>query len=399
MVDKIKKFRLVPFFFIMMLFSSFAFAQVYYIEEDEKGNQTIKQTFSWEQDENVFKYEFIMEHFVKGKWVEIEHVELQTNKVDLSLPSGTYRYKILLYNYLGFLETETDWIPVDIIKAYQPKISAISPGNIYLDEMQDGIFEIDGSELRPETEFSLSKSKKGEEGTIKGKIIEEDKRNKHVKIYFDPELIDTAKYKLVAKNPGGLKDAFDGPLVRYKKPMDFDVSLSYVIPVVLFDETIPNYLGQNVFPLTLNSRASFLPVKSKYGYLGAQINGYYMRMDHDFSNYEVGGNLIMGFANFVYQFPIRKLNSDQKTYRLLATLEAHVGAGVVQFMNYRYIFPGGIQSKPLNSINLSADIGVGGQIYVYKRMFVDINVDFVAGFGKDMVIGMVLPSVGAGWQF
>ena len=117
MADKyvrlIKKFSVLILF---MLAGGLAAAQTYYITEDEKGNQTIMQTFSWEQDDNVFKYEFIMEHFTKNNWVEIEHKELTENKIDLSLAAGTYRYKILLYNYLGFLETETDWIEVEIIK-------------------------------------------------------------------------------------------------------------------------------------------------------------------------------------------------------------------------------------------------------------------------------------------
>ena len=396
-----KYVRLIKKFSVLILFmfaGSLAAAQTYYITEDEKGNQTIMQTFSWEQDDNVFKYEFIMEHFTKNNWVEIEHKELTENKIDLSLAAGTYRYKILLYNYLGFLETETDWIEVEIIKAYQPKISSVSPQNLYLEEIQDGIFVVEGSELRPETEFTLSTSKKGAEGKLKGKIIEDDKKNHKVKIYFDPELIDTAKYMLVAKNPGGLKDSTEGPLVRYKKPVDFDLSGAYVFPVVLFDDTIPNYLAQNIFPLTLNAKASFFPFKSKGGYLGAQLDGYFMRMDHDFGGYKIGGNLVMGFANFVYQYPIRKLNADQKTSRLLATLEAHVGGGVAYFMDYKFIFPRGVESDPLNTLNIGVDVGIAGQIYVMPRLYIDINVDFVTAFSKDMIPGIFLPGVAVGWQ-
>ena len=147
MADKcVRLIKNISLLILFMLAGTFAFAQTYYITEDEKGNQTIMQTFSWEQDENVFKYEFIMEHLVKGNWVEIEHQELTENKIDLSLAAGSYRYKILLYNYLGFLETETDWIEAEIIKAYQPKISSVSPQNLYLEEIQDGIFIVERSQ-------------------------------------------------------------------------------------------------------------------------------------------------------------------------------------------------------------------------------------------------------------
>lgn len=397
-IKKIVVFAILLFIPVSM---SFAQDEQYYITEDEKGNQTIFQKFEWQKDDDVLKYEFIVEQFQKGKYVEIAHEETSTNSVSVSLSAGTYRYKIIAYNFLGVVEIESEWIDVEIIKAYQPKINNVSPGSLFLEEMQDGIFVVEGSELRPETEFTLSAVKKNAEGKLKGVIIEDDKRNHRLKIKFNPDELNSANYTLVAKNPGGLKAFYNGPDVRFKKPVDFDVSAAYVFPVVLFDDTVPKYYGSNLFPLSATIKMSLLPIKKNFGYFGFGINAFYSRMDKNFGNYKIGGNLVSGHLNFVYQIPIRKIAKDNKTKRLAATIEMHLGAGVAYFMDHTFTFDNGIVTPALNSLLLSADAGIGAQIYIanLNRLYVDFGVDFSMAFGSDLTLGTLLPYAGVGWQF
>ena len=68
-------------------------------------------------------------------------------------------------------------------------------------------------------------------------------------------------------------------------------------------------------------------------------------------------------------------------------------------MDYKFIFPRGVESDPLNTLNIGVDVGIAGQIYVMPRLYIDINVDFVTAFSKDMILGIILPGVGVGWQF
>ena len=81
------------------------------------------------------------------------------------------------------------------------------------------------------------------------------------------------------------------------------------------------------------------------------------------------------------------------------TLEAHGGAGVTSLFDLKFEFNNGIKSDPLNSINLSFITGGAVHFYTVGRLYAEVNVDFFHAFMSDMAFGMLVPSVGLGWQF
>lgn len=398
MEGKIKK----VFLSLFLMCAGIVWAQSasYYIrsnsEDGDDSKSEIVQRFSWEGSEDALKYEFTIEVLNKnGVYEKKDFIETQDNWVEQTLTAGEYRYKIAVYNFLGVKEIETGWQQVSIVKAYLPEIKDASPSIIYLEEVQTGIFSLSGNELRPDAKYYLRHGST----KIYAEIIETDEKNKHVKIYFNPDELDTGKYNLVAENLGGLTDSFDFVNIRFKKPVDFDLSGRYTVPVILFDSTISDYMKHPVWPLSVSAKASFFPFKSNGGYIGVQVNGFYIRMFADHNNYEIKGNLAMGNLNFVYQLPIRKLAEDQKTKKLVMTIELHGGVGLTYFMDYKFFFPHSIITDPLNSLNLDFDVGVGTQIYLTNRLFIDTDIDFSMAFIKDMQFGVLLPSIGVGWQF
>lgn len=376
---------------LFVIFGTFSFAQTYYVTEDEKGNQTLFQTFSWEKDDNVFKYEFIMEHLVRGKYVEIEHKELQENSIDLSLVSGTYRYKLLAYNYLGFLEVETEWIPVEIVKAYQPKIYDVSPGTIFLEEEQDGIYTVTGSELSSTTEYSFSKNMKNQDGRIKAEIIEfDDKHKNKAKIKFDPEILDVGKWTLVAKNIGGLRDFKQDVIIKWKKAVDLDVSAGYAPVFFIASPEIKNYFSTQQMWFVPEVRVNFFPMKKRYGYFGVGFSGCFSGLNYDAGTYDLKSLFFTGNLDFVYQRYFK-----EKKF----CIDLHAGVGVVGFTGLHFEFPHNIESDSLTSINVSGNVGVAFDYYILKRLYVELGCDFTYAFMKDMNLMFIQPQASVGWQF
>ena len=93
---------------------------------------------------------------------------------------------------------------------------------------------------------------------------------------------------------------------------------------------------------------------------------------------------------FVYQLPILKRH---------LFLELHGGVGVTYFNNILFHFEHNITSPALNTLSLSYDAGFAAQIYLNKRLYIEIAVDYSFTTNKDMILGMLMPSVGIGWQF
>lgn len=404
MVNKKFSVRILVLSIFFLIAGTFAFAQeeTYYIVEDEKGNQTIMQTFKWEKSDDVFKYGFILQQKLpKGEWKTLIEEETETTKYDVSLGAGEYRYKVMAYNFLGNLEVDTGWIDVEIIRAYMPKISDVTPATLFLEEEQDGIFSISGSELREETEFYLIPGKTMRLGGLIPQVLEHNKRNNHVKLQFDPNLIDSNKYSLIAKNNGGLKTSYYPITVQFKKPVDFDVAAGYAPVFFLSDSIMKSKSGKDIsfnaamgdqmfYFLSPNVRLTFIPVKKKIGNFGVMINATAFPVMSNVADYELNGWILMGSAQFIYQFyPIKK--------RLC--LDVHAGVGVFSLLNLGFKFPHGIEIEDkMNSLALTANVGLDAQFYILKRLYVEAGVEVgIPVYGWSPLT--LQPQVAVGWQF
>lgn len=394
----IKKF----FLAVMLIFTSFVtvFAQTaensaYYITEDENGRQVVHQQFRWNKNDDVLKYTFLMEKKNKnGDFVQIYKEETVETKVETTLEAGEYRYKIYAYNFLGLLEVETEWISIEIIKAYQPTITGISPSVIYLEEEQDGKFWIDGTDLTENTLFSLSTSHKNEDGKYKADILDVNKNNKHVQLQFDPDDLDTGVYSLIATNPGGLRYFYDSLQIKWKKPIDFDVSAGYAPLFVIYDDKLSHYFDSFFFPISPNVRFTFVPYKKKTSSFGVALSatGNYFRNPTE--NYTITG--LFGMANFqlVYQ---------KYLYKRKFMMDIHAGAGITGFYDFKFAYPVNgeqyVYSVPFNNIYVNANAGICFQLYLSKRMYMEAGVDYQHTFMEDMMLGTVQPSLSFGYQF
>lgn len=391
---------------------------------EEEIAQSSWQYLEWDEanPSYVLKYEVVIEEYSEKEksYIEINrlYTEDNTTKVQVQplLHPGNYRYKVITYNLIGMADVESDYFEFQIFRAFQPEISDLSSAishtsTLFLEEFNDGIFNVSGRNLfMPKedssdisfTTYALVNTKKSDGQYISPKILEGDERNRRLKIQFDMKTLDAGTYNFVATDASGLKSEASKKneiVVKFKKRVDFDLSAQYSIPVVLFDDTVKTYMKSDVWPFSMSARASMLPFKHRWGYLGMGLTASYTRMFANFDTYKIDGNLITAHANFVYQFPLRfRIKQTDKT-RHVATLQLHAGGGMAMFNNFKFHFDHGMASDPLNSLNVSVMAGALSQIYITNRLYTEVSADYIMPFVSDMMFGMFVPSVGIGWQF
>lgn len=382
---------------------------------DTAAANKVRQPFSWSSAGDVLKYEIIIDRFDEGTESYLPYYYHETNEeetqaclvyIDPLLPVGQYRSEIKVYNILGILEESmTSHDEFTVRQAYKPEIRSVSyplymRNTIYLDDLDnDGIIEVTGRNLfLPDktdraivhTKYYLKSSRTVEPLET---LSHDEIRNRKIVFLFDMKKLDVGKYHFFAQDASGLHSEDDSDsefFVKFKKWLDIDIEAGYTCPVVLHDETLPEYLDTKVFPLSLQGKFAFMPFKHVWGYMGLGIRGNYSRLSYDAGSYEIDGNLGMIHGLFIYQLPLFKR-------RLI--LELHGGAGITYFNNIVFHFPHNIDSDPLNTISLSFDAGLSVQIYINKRLYTAIGADYAFTLNKDMNLGVIMPQASIGWQF
>lgn len=395
---------------------------VEYVEEAPVEDKW--QQLEWEEEnpEFVQYYEVLIEKYDEKSetYTEINKLKTEDNssyiRIQPLLSPGNYRFKVITYDLIGLPSVESEWETFSIYKAYKPQVNDISSkvngsSTLYLEEVNDGIFSVSGRYL-----FETSKNEKNiqftkyfvvnqndkKQNILVPEILNVEKNNRKIEFQMNMKDLDVGVYDFFAEDASGLKSESNNNsnfTVKFKKKVDFDLSAGYVLPVILFDDTINHYMGSNIWPLSGTFRMSFMPFKRSFGYFGVGLVGTYSRLFAEFPQYKIDGNLITAHLNFVYQLPIRFRikNSDQRRHAF--SLELHGGVGATFFNDMQFHFPHNIDSEKLNSINLSFDVGGAVQVYITSRLYAEVGVDFVMAFMSDMQFGVLHPSVCIGWQF
>ena len=187
------------------------------------------------------------------------------------------------------------------------------------------------------------------------------------------------------------------PKRKYKP--DFDIAAGYTIPVILFDDVIPKYMDGKVWPLSGYAKLDFIPVKSPAGNFGIGLSGSYTRMACEFTTYKIEGNLVTGHFNLVYQLPLYLFKDNPEKRRELFEFELHGGAGLTGLLGYKCTYENNVESKTLDSINLSFDGGMSIKFFVLKILYIEAGADFCYSKLKDAELGMLMPYLCAGLKF
>lgn len=412
-------------FLVLALLISFIFNFSLMAEENvEEDTPEEWQVLEWEDKNSsyVSSYKVDIEVFnEKAKVFEpLQTVETESNETFVSispqLKPGMYRYKITSYDLLGFEGAESDWNELKIFQAYEPEIRSISTNanhssTIYLEEVNDGILTVTGRNLfglkqSPEdinytSYYFTPKDGSGKLKSFFPEILEHAASNRELKIQIDLPQIDVGSYNLVAKDASGIeshRSSSSEITIRFKKPVDFDIAAGYVFPVTVFDDTFNKYFNSSMRPISGTAKITFIPMKHTWGYLGIGVQGTYSRIIANFDTYSIDGNMMTAMANLVYQKPVNISYANGTRKRHLLTFEAHGGGGLLFMQDLAFHFAKDVDSRALNTYFPGADVGLGMQVYFTNRIYLELGIDFIYAFMKDMQLGQVLPFVCAGFQ-
>ena len=382
--------------FLLLLFPLGAFAQKVeetnevkknYIIETEGKKTVFYQTLSWENVEGILHFEFELEKKEKnGKWVIVDKKKLKQNSLDVSLPAGKYRYRVKVINLLGQVDAISADRYFDILVAYQPETSSVSPAAIYFDEEYSDVVSLSGKNFREETTFALKK----EGGTpIFGKILEISPDGTKAKISFNMLRINPGQYEFVVTDPSGLKDSKQKMIFKFQKPIDIFLSGGYAFNGFAGNKLFKEYFGKNFAALSGVLRFSLVPIKRSYGNFGFNFTGSGMYLRKKDSDYTLSAGLLLTGIQAVYMKSIirHRLNFD-----------AHLGFGTAFMVNTQFVFSG-FESPKSWYWGLTMNLGTALQVYVYKKLYIEVNLDHIIPFRKGFPKYIVQPSLSVGWEF
>jgi len=360
----------------------------YFIQEGEAG-AVLYQRLSWEAIDDIFGFEFELEQRdAAGAWREIDKKIVRDHFIDVSLPPGNYRYKVTVINLLEQKEASSAYRNFDILIAYQPEVESVSPRLIYLDEFFDGKFTVTGGNFFDDTVFVFEKAGGG---TITLKPEEISKDGKKARFELNTNRFQPGTYVFVARDKSGLVDKSEDVIFRFQKPIDTYVSLGYAFTGFTGESVFKTYYGRSVAPLGGVFRLSVLPFKRTYGHFGFNVNYSAAMMRKQQDDYTLDGALMLTHVNAAYVYPIIK-------HRL--NLDIHAGAGAVFLMQSKFSFDGSsVESPAYWYWGFDMDAGTAVQVFVYKKMYLELNVDHFFVFRDGLPKYMFQPQFSVGWMF
>lgn len=357
------------------------------------------QRLTWEPAEYALRYEVVIERLEAGRYMENERVTVSEPAAEVSLTAGLYRYRIDVYDLLGELSFESEWLEFEIKRAVQPHISSFSPNAFYLDEDNDWILTLRGQNLIPESEIWLIPRTAGTRGS--SRVIPRRKtfEGSTARLEFLGASLTLGEYSIYIRNPGGLDYTAAGSFtVTNRKPFDLNFTLGYapIFPMHGFlfkDYRLEAPFTAGIYPLGALIRANFIPYKLSWGSLGAEASFSYTHLEGKKDYYSASSPFLNVHLSFLYQIHF---------FNRLFAFNANIGIGLSSLPGFQYKYPIG---SPADKVTAHYPSFIGGLslVYHFKRpFFAHAGVDFIQFLSAGESVpkpGFFRPFVAAGYKW
>ncbi|MDR2019167.1 MAG: hypothetical protein LBQ14_00185, partial [Treponema sp.] len=337
----------------------------YRIEDDGRFIQILR----WEEQENVLYYETEIEKQAGELWEETLTRKTEAASLEVSLPPGTYRYRVRPYDLLERPGPVADWIQFEVLPAKQPELLRFSPEAFYLDEDLTWVLYVFGKDLVKGIDIVLQ----GPQGRlIKPLTVQAGPAEDEIRLSFSYGQLDTGDYTIHAVNPGGLTAELGTFRIAFRKPVDITISAGYRPLVSLYGYI--NELFETVFfPAGAYSRLGVIPIKRRWGYVGFELEPSWNYLPVNSGAYEVEAHVSGAVIYGVYR---RWLSN-----RVMA-FDFRIGGGVYPVLEYRFTFDRG-KTEPMTIFIPAVTAGVSFQWFIKKPFFVEAGLDFTHFFTVD----------------
>ena len=353
------------------------------------------QRLTWEEALYAVRYTVILERKTEhlDMYAEVLRRNVEITYIDISVPPGEYRYRVLSYNILGMLDSQSDWEYFDVIQALYPTILTFTPNAFYFDRLTPRIILLTGENLLPEAEIYLeSKTLADENGDpliLKPSEIFRNELGENMRLVFNEEDLLAGVYEIVIVNPGGLEFRAGDFSIAMAKPYDINVSGGYTPMFTLFGQK-DYFLSRFFIPAGLSIRASFVPFKWNFGFLGAEISPNWAFLSSAQNDFKTSAHLVLVNVDVLFQYWIiqRELS-----------LNARAGLGFAGIFNYLFEYNTGKTGDPISTSAFSFNLGASVQWLFYKQFFVEGGLDYIHIVHSEIPMGFVRIGIFGGYQF
>jgi hypothetical protein len=361
-------------------------APEYRIEEDGR----IIQTLHWNRS-NAYYYEVeIQRRDNEGKWEAYAKERTDELFLELSLPPGMYRYRILSYNVLERLAAASSWTGIRIYPARVPTVETFSPPAFHIDGHQEEFtLSLYGYDLMDEARvYIIAKTEKAK--PVEPLSIRPSEDGTSLSAVFPAGGLALGDYDIVITNPGGLRTVKEGFAVSFAKPVDLAFSLGYAPFLPLYGSLFTGY-GNTLYPLGFFGRFSAVPFKRIWGSIGGEFNFRFVDMTTEDTRFILNGQLLLFGLNVLYQRWFRDYTM---------ALNFRLGGSFVPVVNIQFEHNDGSSSKNQTLMYFALAAGASWQWHIWRGLFFEAGLDYiqlVAGSGTPP--GFMQVSAGMGWRF
>jgi hypothetical protein len=389
-------FKIRPFFLLVFLFLTQALHSAGFVLDTSGGEPRFIQTLEWRQDEYVLFYDILIQRRTRGQYIDFLQQQSDVNSIDLSLPSGSYRYHVIPYDLLGRAGEISEWRYFEVRTAYQPQILNFLPKGFYFErENVSGVLDILGVRLFPESEIFLQNN-----DFIFYPLEVEVWGENRARLFFDVDYMLFDKefkrgdFEIHIVNPGGLETSAGDLYIGYRKPVDFILMTAWM-PAVPLSGQAKDFFGSKFFPAGLLHSFGVVASKRAPFNFGIEFsaaayllnNALYVKGGfEDLVNrfYTSGGSGAV-FAQLDANFLLQKWIE----YRVMA-VRARVGGGVSYCMGF------GLYEEDDSFFHFN--IGLSYLQRLNEVFYIEPGIDFTFQTTENVSV-VFKPRLGVGWQF
>ena len=362
---------------------------------ETENNLLFYQRLVWETAQYAVSYHIILERKREtlDTYVEVLRRNVTDSFLDISIPSGEYRFRVLSFNILGLLDSESDWEYFVVLQALQPSIVEFTPQAFYFDRLTPRIITMTGENLLLDSEIYLESlttlDEFGEPLIIRPQEIHRNELGENARLIFAEEDLAIGKYEIVVKNPGGLNTRMGVFSMSVAKPFDINVSAGYSPMLTLFGQT-EHFMDRVFIPVSFSLRGSFIPFKLSFGYFGFELNASYSLLTSASDGFKTEAHLVLIHVDLLYQYWLIR--------RTLA-INGRAGVGFAGVFNLHFVYNTGHSSDPMGIAAFTFNLGASVQWLFYKQIFIEGGVEYIHIAHPEIPMGFVRIGIFAGYQF
>ena len=368
------------------------------------------QSLVWFGDEYVLHYEVIIQRGIRGEYTDFLREFSQEQYINVSLPSGRYRYRVIPHDFLGMQGESSEWKNFEVLAAFQPDVERISPPAFFMDQRLDRVLNLGGANFLDESEIFL----RNMENSLFPYFVEILNRRRAT-LYFEDHTLIPGIYDIYIRNPGGPETVWEGFIVDYRKPLDIFLKTLWMPLFPVFGE-IRDYFGGNpsiagmgfCFEVISSKRSTFnggLEIVTSLYFINPIFNfntGYYDIYQNFLNIYQNFVNMCQSFLNIDQSFPNANITgasllefdfnfSLQKRFSHIFATTFRFGVGVTFLEGY------GAYERSEMIIHFNG--GLSFLFLLFDIFHIEAGADYAHHYDTNEPAGLFKPRLGFVWKF